>query len=246
MFGHEGMGTVVDKGKDVKDVEVGDCVATFWHPAYAQHYICPEDTYAKIPEISIDYLVQPAACALNVLDYIHPDFMHLDHSDKNILVIGSGYMALVLAQVVGDNWVFAGNHNKEFFWLWKRDLKTMADIKGMQFDTIIEMSSRKGVVQRIPELLKENGELIFVATPPAIEEVDFFPWSWKAATIKFPSPRSEYFYGTFCKTIDMVSKNELKLRPLYTHIYDWNTEFEKGFVEGNQRTEGYIKGVFKF
>lgn len=38
MQGHEGLGQVVDVGAEVKDVKVGDYVATRGEPAYADYY----------------------------------------------------------------------------------------------------------------------------------------------------------------------------------------------------------------
>jgi len=67
MFGHEAVGEVVWKGKNIKDVEVGDYVSCYWHPGYATYLIAPKGTYIKVPELSIKWNLQPIACVLNCL-----------------------------------------------------------------------------------------------------------------------------------------------------------------------------------
>ena len=48
MQGHEGLGEVLECGKDVQDVQEGDLVATRGEPAYADEYNAPAGTYVKV------------------------------------------------------------------------------------------------------------------------------------------------------------------------------------------------------
>ena len=50
MQGHEGLGKVIEVGREVEDVVVGDFVATRGEPAYADIYNAKENEYVKVPE----------------------------------------------------------------------------------------------------------------------------------------------------------------------------------------------------
>ena len=66
MQGHEGLGEVLEVA-DVKDVEVGDYVATRGEPAYADEYNANDGTFVKVPRLDPKYIIEPVACGLNVV-----------------------------------------------------------------------------------------------------------------------------------------------------------------------------------
>ena len=97
MQGHEGLGQVTEKGKNVYDVDIGDFVATRGEPAYADFYNCDIGTYVKVPECDPKYIIEPVACGINI---INSSKMPIERRGRkqgaNLLIMGSGFLAQVV------------------------------------------------------------------------------------------------------------------------------------------------------
>jgi threonine dehydrogenase-like Zn-dependent dehydrogenase len=68
MQGHEGLGKVIGRGLNVKDVDIGDFVATRGEPAYADVYNVRKNEYVKVPEADPKYILEPVACGINLIN----------------------------------------------------------------------------------------------------------------------------------------------------------------------------------
>ena len=99
MQGHEGLGEVIAVGGNVKDVTVGDYVATRGEPAYADYYNADIGTYVKVPSLDPKYIVEPVACGLNVVMQEEIQFEARNNKDAKLCIIGSGFLAWVVYQL---------------------------------------------------------------------------------------------------------------------------------------------------
>ena len=98
MQGHEGLGEVLECGKDVKDVQEGDLVATRGEPAYADEYNARAGTYVKVPRLDPKYIIEPVACGLNVVMQDESQFEKRNVKGAKLSIVGSGFLAWVLYQ----------------------------------------------------------------------------------------------------------------------------------------------------
>ena len=106
MQGHEGLGEVVEIGNNIKDVAVGDYVATRGEPAYADFYNAEVGTYVKVPSLDPKYIVEPVACGLNVVMQEEFQFEERNHKDAKVCIIGSGFLSWVVYQYLQENYFF--------------------------------------------------------------------------------------------------------------------------------------------
>jgi len=67
MQGHEGLGEVTQVGELIKNVKVGDIVATRGEPAYADYYNCRHNEFVVVPSADPKYILEPVACGINVV-----------------------------------------------------------------------------------------------------------------------------------------------------------------------------------
>ena len=68
MYGHEGIGTVIEIGKGLKDfttINVGDFVATCCDGGFSEYHNATK--YIKVPELHPKFILEPVACAFNII-----------------------------------------------------------------------------------------------------------------------------------------------------------------------------------
>ena len=106
MQGHEGLGEVLEVGAEVKDVSVGDYVATRGEPAYADFYNADVGTYVKVPSLDSKYIIEPVACGLNVVMQEEQQFETRHSKDAKVCIIGSGFLAWVVYQYLTAHYFF--------------------------------------------------------------------------------------------------------------------------------------------
>lgn len=97
VFGHETVGVVADKGKNVVDFSIGDRVTGLGGGGYKEYIVMePEKTF-KVPDNikSIDAIGEPLACIMSVAERIDTGKI----GDK-IAVVGCGYMGLGLTSLL--------------------------------------------------------------------------------------------------------------------------------------------------
>jgi threonine dehydrogenase-like Zn-dependent dehydrogenase len=222
MYGHEIVGKVVWVGEKIKDVTVGDCVSSWWHPGYANYAVVPMGHYLKVPECHIRWNLQPIACCVCSLFYLPPEYI----DGHDCLVIGSGFNALVLAHLLPKA-TFVGHYNKEVFKSLGISLKDWSDIEGARFPVIIDASGHTEP-QRILEHICVGGTLIWLA-PPETKMPNLFDFSWQSIKVFFPSPRSPFFPLSYTLSAGLVACGRIHTDLLFTHsfhIRDYQMAFE--------------------
>ena len=95
MQGHEGLGQVIALGEGVKDVQIGDYVATRGEPAYADVYNVRKREYVVVPQAHPRYILQPVACGINVVQQPIREIAERAGTRRRLLIIGSGFLAWV-------------------------------------------------------------------------------------------------------------------------------------------------------
>lgn len=259
-FGHEGAGEVVRVGKNIKNVKVGDFVATWSDPAYADYYYAKENEFVVIPELSHKYILQPVASAVNIAEKTANVIWNMTHDgygssikpQGNILLLGSGFMSFVVARILeryNYEYTVCGSSHRE---IWKEkfgiELKDVYTIEDNSFDCVIDLTSKAENFDNCIRICKNEGLICYASTPYTPVTTNFFETCWKCHTWIFPSPRNSDFNEIMAKTRDYILEGFLDTEWMWSKGYDRNdmNEVKQAFEDGANRDVNYIRGYLKF
>jgi threonine dehydrogenase-like Zn-dependent dehydrogenase len=239
MQGHEGIGQVTQVGSLVKDIAVGDFVATRGEPAYADYYNAKHNEWVKIPKVDPKYIVEPVACGINLIRQAQQE---IDKRKGDILILGSGFLAWVAYNTlkidkVKNNITVVGRSNKD---LWK-DVLT-PDIPDNKFEIVIDLSSGTAIFDL--DILANQALVIFGAQKKVT--TDFANLLWKACTMVFPSPRNPEFIWHMKKAVYWIESGQLEVDKFWTRSYNRSIEWQQAFADGADRPDGYSRGYIKW
>jgi len=239
MQGHEGIGQVTQVGSLVKDIAVGDFVATRGEPAYADYYNAKHNEWLKIPKADPKYIVEPVACGINLIRQAQQE---IDKRKGDILILGSGFLAWVAYNTlkidkVKNNITVVGRSNKD---LWG-DVLT-PDIPDNKFEIVIDLSSGTAIFDL--DILANQALVIFGAQKKVT--TDFANLLWKACTMVFPSPRNPEFIWHMKKAVYWIESGQLEVDKFWTRSYNRSIEWQQAFADGADRPNGYSRGFIKW
>ena len=242
MQGHEGLGQVTKIGKDIRNVKVGDYVATRGEPAYADYYNVRDTEFVVVPENDPKYIVEPVACGINIVMTILNELVARKKS--KILIIGSGFLSTVvyakLKALRLDNFVdVLGSSNRKF---WEDRLIT--EPRG-KYDVVIDLKSESTLLFEFSYLLEDNPIIVMAAEKKGVTTT-FGNFLWKNATMVFPSPRNPNFHFCMQDAVNMIKTGMLNVDTFWTKAYDRETEWQQAFEDGSNRPEGYSRGYIKW
>lgn len=248
MFGHEGIGTVSKVGSNITDVKVGDYVATWSDPAYAEYYNANSNQFVKIPELHPKYIMQPTACAINIFNHTMEFAKFMGYEKEEFLLIGTGFMSIVIAQLF-NNVITIGKSNKHFLTKFgATSYDDFVDLPKEKYKVIIDLSSKASNFNIINKIADIEALICYAATPFTPITTNFFENCWNCHTFIMPSPRNLNFNSSMKMGVDLILENKLNTDVLWTKEYkafDLESMYE-GFNDGTHRTPEYLRGYFKF
>lgn len=258
-FGHEGLGIVTKVGENVVDVKVGEYVSTWGDPAFSYFYNVKKGEYAIVPEALPKYILQPTACSINIAVKTIEAVSKLNGvSNPKILLLGSGFMSLVIGQyfkALDITFDIVGNANKLQWEQLGITMKSIDEVAGGiyaggQYDAVIDLTSKAENWHLIPklELLKTEGVLCYASTPYTPVTTNFFEQCWNCYTIIMPSPRNSDFGDMMRLTADLIMGGKIDPSNYWTNAYDRHDmeSVKQGFEDGTTRTPDYIRGYLVF
>jgi len=236
MQGHEGLGQVIDVGSEIKDVKIGDYVATRGEPAYADIYNVRQNEYVWVPEAHPRYILEPVACGINTVDAAD-----CGKQDK-ILILGSGFLAWVAYYTLTkfkhcNNVDVLGSSNQS---LWG-DKLLMGTTES--YDVVIDLS---GKYELGTDINLNNNAIIVDAVGKAVSREEAQAQLWKAVTTIKPSPRNPNFHQCMKDAVWMIENGYLEVDSFWTRCYNRNTEWQQAFADGVDRPSGYSRGYIKW
>ena len=240
MSGHEGLGVVTKS--NVLMTKVGDIVATRGEPAYSDYYNVRVNEYVHVPEADPKYILEPVACAVNIVYQPMDEIAKRSGTDKKLLIIGSGFLAWVAYQVLEINALnfeidVLGSHNIEL-WGDKLLLGTVDS-----YDVVIDLS---GKYELGTEINLNNNALIIDAVGKAVSFKEAQQQLWKAVTTIKPSPRNDGFYQCMVDAKYWITNGEIEVDSFWTTCYNRNTEWQQAFADGVNRPRSYSRGYIKW
>jgi threonine dehydrogenase-like Zn-dependent dehydrogenase len=242
MQGHEGLGQVISIGEDIKDVKVGDLVATRGEPAYADIYNVRKNEYVFVPEAHPRFIIEPVACGVNIIDQ---DFRLLKsrcEKSAKILIIGSGFLAWVAYHRLKlidyfEHIDVLGSSNED---LWGDKLLLGTN---ESYDLVIDLT---GKYQLGVDINLNNNATIIDGVGKSITKQEAEQLLWKACLTIRPSPRNPNFYQCMKDAVWMIENGHLDVDKFWTRAYNRNTEWQQAFADGVDRPNGYSRGYIKW
>lgn len=242
MSGHEGLGQVLEIGRDIHDVKIGDYVATRGEPAYADFYNVNALEYVPVPAAEPDYIIEPVACGINLI-YQPIDIIKskIDNGSDRILILGSGFLAWVAYHAIqtrstGLEIDVVGSNNTE---IWG-DILQLSPTG--TYDIIIDLSSGTTVFDSV--IYNENA-LIIMGSQKTVT-TNFEDMLWKSVTMTFPSPRNPGFYKCMRDGVTWISNGYLEVDGFWSKGYDRDTEWLWAFEHAVDRPKNYSRGYIKW
>jgi D-arabinose 1-dehydrogenase-like Zn-dependent alcohol dehydrogenase len=243
MHGHEGLGEVIAVGNNIEDCKVGDYVATRGEPGYADVYNCKQGTYCVVPEATPEYIIEPVACAVNM---IHTCEQELDkrHNGK-MLIIGGGFLAKIFYQTLAemdfefdiDVWT-----NTDLDW-WNEQGANMSEYRRFAYDIVVDLKDTDQI-KRVN--VNPNALIILAAQKTVPHMFDFANWLWNNVTIKMPSPRAETFHEAMKWATYAIQTGKIEVDNVWTNSYSRETTWQQAFEHGNDRPQGYGRGYIEW
>jgi D-arabinose 1-dehydrogenase-like Zn-dependent alcohol dehydrogenase len=246
MQGHEGLGKVTRVGENIEDVKVGDYVATRGEPAFADYYNVRADEYVKVPKAEAKYILEPVACAVNLITQQESLIRTYTYTGNNrLLILGSGFLAWIAFQtLIAKNLDFditvVGNSNRD---RWSEYLE-LADKPTGKYDVIIDLKNDDTVFAQ--DIINENGLIILASEKHPTVTTTFGNLLWKAVTIICPSPRHYNFYSAMEYAATWIAEGTIKVDDIWTCGYDRDKEWQQAFADGLNRPQGYNRGYLKW
>lgn len=262
MQGHEGLGKVLEIGKDLvgkQAIEIGSYVATRGEPAFADEYNVKAEQFVVVPEADPKYIIEPVACGINcVLAVRHEVARLLEVTDNNpkptprAIIIGSGFLAKIILQAMllrhpEVSIDIIGSSNQQ----WYKDnfdytlLDDFTNDSGQHtYDLVFDLKEDDRVFNK--DCINNNGIIVMGAEKPNGIDTTFSNLLWRNVTMIFPSPRSPAFFKAMTLGKYWIEIGDLKVDGFWTKGYDRDTEWEKAFSDADDRQPGYNRGYIKW
>lgn len=240
MQGHEGLGQVTKIGANIRNVRIGDYVATRGEPAYADYYNVRTNEFVVVPSAEPKYILEPVACGVNcvmqALDSIE------ERSRGKCIILGSGFLAWVAYHTLEHHFPLMevdvlGTSNVD---LWD-DILLMATTES--YDVVIDLS---GKYELGTEIQLTNNAVIIDAVGKAVAKEEAQQQLWKSVTTFKPSPRTPRFINAMQQALWLIENGELTVDSFWTRAYNRTTEWQQAFEDGVNRPNGYSRGYIKW
>lgn len=240
MSGHEGLGQIIEVGKNITHVRVGDYVATQGEPAYADEYNVRDREFVTVPEPKAKYILEPVACGINVVLQAQQLILCKKYESDNLrtLIIGSGFLAWVAYHTMKKlnphaELTVLGNSNKS---IWGDILQQSAE---GSFDMVIDLVGKD-------HAQLNNGAILVNAVAKDQTAQQEQQLLWKACYTVRPSPRTKNFYDAMLLARDWVKSGYLQVDHFWTKGYDRNSEWQEAFADAVNRPQNYSRGYIKW
>ncbi len=255
--GHEGWGTVVAVGDEVRDVAVGTRVAALSYRAYAEYDVAEADAVVPLPDALRDAAVpgEPLGCAVNVVrrSAIEPG--------QTVAVIGIGFLGAVVARLAAragarvvaiSRRPFAldvarelGAHEAIVMDDHARiveDVRRLTDGRGCE--RVIECVGLQWPLDLAGELTAERGRLVIAGFhQDGPRQVNMQLWNWRGLDVVNAHERDpgEYVRG-IREAVALLESGDLDVAPLLTHRFPLD-ELDRALATSIERPDGFLKAV---
>lgn len=250
-FGHEGGGTVVEIGRNVRRFKVGDKVMAFgWVETYSDYFIATEDNLESVPDgldMDLASLGEPIGCA------VFSGLCSKVQLGDTVAVVGMGFAGQVIAQAMKQKGAFkvigvdvvdgklelarslgldhAINSSKT------DPLKAILDLTdGRGADVMVEVAGTAEAVQLCNDAVKHNGVLVFYSW--ITKDITLNISRWHDNSLEIVNTGLVH-HGSMQRRIWVpqalrpVLQGQIQISPLITHTYALG-EIDKAMQTANE------------
>jgi threonine dehydrogenase-like Zn-dependent dehydrogenase len=251
--GHEGWGTVVEKGDGVRDIAVGDRVAFLSDHAFAEYDV--SNAYVKLP-VADEVPGEPLGCAMNIFarSEVRPG--------QTVAVIGLGFLGALITQLATKAgarviaisqrpWSLALAKKMgaaEVIELSRDDAEIVARVEaltgGHGCERVIEVVGLQRPLDLATKLARVRGRLVIAGFhQDGPRSIDMFQWNWRGLDVVNAHERDprEYLAG-MAAAVEAIVARRIDPKPLYTHRIPLS-EAAAAFELLRTRPDGFVKAL---
>ena len=255
--GHEVSGVVETVSPEVTSLRVGDHVAAWVTTrGFAEQVVVRAERCVPVDGVPLELaLAEPLACAVNAIE-LTPIRLADD-----VLVIGAGYMGLLLLQLAGQRGprhlitvdvredalersrAFGATHSLNAA---EGDVAAaIADLTdGRGVDVTIEATGSQAALDSIADLTRMSGTVTIAGYHQgAPRSIDLATWNWKAFRIVNAHFRDvEVIMGGMRAAGRLLTSKRISMEPLVTHRYPLE-RIAEAFDTAVAKPDGFVKAV---
>lgn len=250
-FGHEGGGTIVEVGRNVRKFKTGDKVMAFgWVETYSDYFVAGEEDLEPVPEgldMDLASLGEPIGCA------VFSGLCSKVQLGDTVSVVGMGFAGQVIAQVAKQKGAFKviGIDVVEGKLELARSLGLDHTINssttdplneileltgGEGADVMVEVAGTAEAVQLCNDAVKHNGVLVFYSWITRDITLNISRWhdnSLEIVNTGLVHHGIEQRRIWVPQALRPVLQGQLKISPLITHTYAL-AEMDKAMQTANE------------
>lgn len=258
--GHEVTGEVVEVGKEVRRVKVGQLVTGLFSKGFAEYVVADEDRVIPVPEgvHPEAALGEPISCVISGVRRTRVE------PGDTVVVIGLGFMGLLTLQAIslrGPARVIAVDLREEALEKAKSlgahetyrpdevpDRLKMASWdrlgQGYGAEVVIEASGSQAGLSLASELVREHGFLSIVGYHQGgPRSVDVELWNWKAIDVlNAHERRADAQMDSMRRGLDLVARGLIDVASLVSHRFSLG-EVDRAFQALDEKPEGFCKSI---
>jgi len=256
-LGHEGVGEVVQCGKAVKGIEIGDYVTCH---NWTRHQVVKASravVFKTPPEDPATALVEPVSCITGAL------YSYRIMPGDRVLVLGAGYMGLLnvigLAHspiselVVTDVRETSLNLAKSLGATHTIDSSTEAGkeelsrLRGQPFDLVVECAGVQATMDQATAMTRRGGRLAVFSWHHQPRSVNLGAWHGGGFTVVNSSPMisTDLSINQMERAVRLIECGMFDQNKLVTHRHSYR-DAQEAMEIAAERREDYVKGVFLF
>ncbi len=275
ILGHETVGIIADKGRNVKDFRIGDRVTGLGGGGYREYIVMEPEKVCCVPDAlqDVDAIAEPLACLLSCGQKMSPRLC-----GDSIAVVGAGYMGLGMISLFramgygrivavdpreqacehalrfgADEVYLPENLPKHFLLNWEtwekpdltRDGHT-TDIFHTGFRDVMEFSGTESGLQLAGELVSAHGRLgIGGYHNDFNRSIDFKLWNMKAFTAINCHERRIDYEAFLCQRALELIEKGIWKFKGVTNHIYTMDEFDKANEDMERKPDHFIKAAVK-
>lgn len=254
--GHEGWGIITAVGSEVKDLQVGQRVATLAQNAFAQMSCVAAEHAVPLPA-ELDHMPFPGeaiGCAMNI-------FRRADiQRGQTVAIIGAGFLGLLLTQLASaagaqvyamsrrasarDQALSAGAvaaFDTEDWWGNAHKIVELTDGRGCE--RVVEVTGLQFALDTATELVGEHGKLVIAGFhQDGLRQVNMQTWNWRGIDVINAHERStERCVQGIRDGVQATLSGRIRPTELLTHRFSLD-QLDEAFECMVQRPDDFIKG----
>ena len=256
-LGHEGWGIVDAVGADVRNLKVGDRVATLGTNAYAEFDLAEASAVATLPDelAGVPFPGEPFGCAMNI-------FRRGDiHEGQTVAIIGIGFLGALLVRLASHAGarVIAISRRQSSLHLATEmgadETITMDDhhsiidrvkqLTGERMcDRVIEAVGKQWPLDLAAELTAEGGRLVVAGYhQDGPRQVNMQLWNWRGFDVINAHERDPQVALQGVKdAIEAVRSGLIDPSRVVTHLYSLE-RLDEALDATRDRPDGFVKAV---